>query len=517
MTARGTEHPTRIGAPACPLPSPSSTGHDEFVARHIGPTADELARMLDVIGVGVARRAARPDRAGVDPHRRRRSTCRRPASETEVLAALRALAGRNAPRTSLIGMGYSATITPASSSATCSRTRRGTRPTRRTSPRSARAGSRRCSTSRRWSPSSPGSRGQRLAARRGDGRRRGDDDGPPAVARRVSNRFVVHHDTHPQTIAVLRTRAEPIGIELVVGDVDDARRRLLRRPVQPADVDRRDRRLARGDRAGPRRRRPRRRRHRPAGLRARPPRPASSAPTSPSARRSASACRWGSAARTPRSSPPTSRRRGPCPAASSASAPTPPAARRCASPCRPASSTSAARRRRRTSARPRCCWPTSPASTPPGTARTGCARIAERVHRLASIAADALRARRPDAAPRHVVRHGHGRRRRRRRASIAAAAATRASTCAASTTTTRRPHVRRDDDARRRRPGCSPAFGADARPRPRRRRRPTGCRRRPGAPTSSSPSRCSTATTPSTRCCATCAGWPTATSPSIAR
>ena len=93
------------------------------------------------------------------------------------------------------------------------------------------------------------------------------------MARRLSQgaestRFVVHHDTHPQTIAVLATRAEPVGIELVVGDVDERRRRLLRRPVQPADVDRRGRRLARGDRAGPRRRRPRRRRHRPAGLRA---------------------------------------------------------------------------------------------------------------------------------------------------------------------------------------------------------------------------------------------------------
>ena len=45
------------------------------------------------------------------------------------------------------------------------------------------------------------------------------------MARRLSksdsNRFVVHHDTHPQTIAVLATRAEPVGIELVVGDVDE--------------------------------------------------------------------------------------------------------------------------------------------------------------------------------------------------------------------------------------------------------------------------------------------------------
>jgi glycine dehydrogenase len=36
----------------------------------------------------------------------------------------------------------------------------------------------------------------------------------------TSDRFVVHHDTHPQTVAVLRTRAEPVGIDLVVGDVD---------------------------------------------------------------------------------------------------------------------------------------------------------------------------------------------------------------------------------------------------------------------------------------------------------
>ena len=45
------------------------------------------------------------------------------------------------------------------------------------------------------------------------------------MARRLSKspsaRFFVHHDTHPQTIAVLATRAEPIGVELVVGDVDE--------------------------------------------------------------------------------------------------------------------------------------------------------------------------------------------------------------------------------------------------------------------------------------------------------
>ena len=75
------------------------------------------------------------------------------------------------------------------------------------------------------------------------------------LARTDSARFVVHHDTHPQTIAVLATRAEPIGVDLVVGDVDARRRWLLRCAVQPADLDRRDRRLDGGHRAGPRRRR----------------------------------------------------------------------------------------------------------------------------------------------------------------------------------------------------------------------------------------------------------------------
>ena len=46
-----------------------------------------------------------------------------------------------------------------------------------------------------------------------------------SLARRMTrggdrDRFFVHHDTHPQTIAVIATRADPVGIELVVGDVE---------------------------------------------------------------------------------------------------------------------------------------------------------------------------------------------------------------------------------------------------------------------------------------------------------
>ncbi len=41
------------------------------------------------------------------------------------------------------------------------------------------------------------------------------------VTRSESSRFFVHDDTHPQTIAVMATRAEPVGIELVVGPLDE--------------------------------------------------------------------------------------------------------------------------------------------------------------------------------------------------------------------------------------------------------------------------------------------------------
>ena len=48
------------------------------------------------------------------------------------------------------------------------------------------------------------------------------------TAKSKSNRFVVDADTLPQTLAVLRTRAEPIGIEVVVADLSAVGR--CRRP-----------------------------------------------------------------------------------------------------------------------------------------------------------------------------------------------------------------------------------------------------------------------------------------------
>jgi len=84
---------------------------DEFISRHIGPSADEQAAMLEVIGapsldalidqtVPAAIRLPAPlPLADARP-------------ETEALAALKTIAGKNTINKSLIGMGYADAVTP---------------------------------------------------------------------------------------------------------------------------------------------------------------------------------------------------------------------------------------------------------------------------------------------------------------------------------------------------------------------------------------------------------------------
>ncbi len=191
--------------------------------------------------------------------------------------------------------------------------------------------------------------------------------------RHAGNAFFVHSDTHPQTIAVLRTRAEPVDIELVVGEVDDLDPQrcfgaLFSTPTSTGAL--RD--------FGPQFEAV----HAAGGLVVvaadllslvllRSPGEAGADIVVGSAQRFGVPIGFGG----PHAGYLATRAKGtpaPCRAGSSGSAPTPADAPRCASRCRRANSTSAGRRRRPTSARRRCCWPTSPASTPHGTGRTGC-------------------------------------------------------------------------------------------------------------------------------------------------
>ena len=83
-----------------------------FAARHIGPSGDDVSRMLDAVGYGSIDElmdAAIPE--SIRWHGRLNLPAA--ATEAETIAELRALAGRNQPLVSMIGLGYYGTHTPA--------------------------------------------------------------------------------------------------------------------------------------------------------------------------------------------------------------------------------------------------------------------------------------------------------------------------------------------------------------------------------------------------------------------
>ncbi len=204
---------------APPTPLAHLTGDEDFVARHVGPTDVELEQMLEVIG---AKSLDDLLDQTVPAAIRSETPLDLPAARSEpaVIDALRRFADRNRLRTSLIGMGYTNTHTPAV-----------IRRNLLEDPAWYTA----------YTPYQPEISQGRLEALLNFQTMVSELTGLPianaslldeataaaeamAMARRLartdSARFVVHHDTHPQTIAVLATRAEPIGVELVVGDVD---------------------------------------------------------------------------------------------------------------------------------------------------------------------------------------------------------------------------------------------------------------------------------------------------------
>ncbi len=192
---------------------------DEFVARHIGPSPSQIEVMLATIGVASLDELI--DQA-VPASIRETGPLELPGpvSERDVIAELRQLAGKNQVLTSLIGMGYTNTIMP---------------------PVIARNVFENPAWYTAYTPYQPEISQGRLEALLNFQTMISEltgleianasllDEATAAaeamtmarrLARGAGDRFFVHHDTHPQTIAVLATRAEPVGIELVVGDVD---------------------------------------------------------------------------------------------------------------------------------------------------------------------------------------------------------------------------------------------------------------------------------------------------------
>ncbi|MEW1935767.1 aminomethyl-transferring glycine dehydrogenase [Dietzia maris] len=209
-------------------PDTARTG-GEFVARHLGPDAHGLERILDTIGVGsldeLAERAVPSvilDEVGPDGRAEGIDALPEPLSEADTLAALRELANRNTVAVSMIGQGYYDTLTPP-------------------------VLIRNIIESPAWytgyTPYQPEISQGRLEALLNFQTMVSDltgmdmagasmlDEGTAAaeamtMLRRAnrsskSPRFAVDTDIFPQTAAILATRAEPLGIELVTANLVD--------------------------------------------------------------------------------------------------------------------------------------------------------------------------------------------------------------------------------------------------------------------------------------------------------
>ena len=189
----------------------------DFSGRHIGPSQAAQRQMLDSLGFSALNeltRAALPE--GTPPQAG--LSLPAPLTETQVLAELRRMAGRNQLLTSMIGLGYYDTITPAV-------IRRNVleNPAWYTA----------------YTPYQPEISQGRLEALLNFQTMIADltalpwagasllDEATAAVeamtltrrAVKRGNVFLADADCLPQTLDVLRTRAEPLGIELVVAPV----------------------------------------------------------------------------------------------------------------------------------------------------------------------------------------------------------------------------------------------------------------------------------------------------------
>ena len=197
--------------------SPSS-GAVDFIGRHIGPSRAEIDHMLNVIGVESVQELIEQT-VPEDIRDAGELALPQPIDESAAIAELRAIASANRPFTSLIGMGYAGTVMP---------------------PVIRRNVLENPAWYTAYTPYQPEISQGRLEALINFQTMVSELTGLPVanaslldeataaaeamtVARRASvasgSVFFVHEDTHPQTINVLATRAEPVGVRLVVGSV----------------------------------------------------------------------------------------------------------------------------------------------------------------------------------------------------------------------------------------------------------------------------------------------------------
>ncbi|MEX2519725.1 MAG: aminomethyl-transferring glycine dehydrogenase [Paracoccaceae bacterium] len=186
--------------------------------RHIGPSPSEMAEM--VAAIGVADLDALIDQTVPASIRQKEPLTWVPLAEHELLARMREVAARNRVMTSLIGQGYYGTVTP---------------------PAIQRNILENPAWYTAYTPYQPEIAQGRLEALLNYQTMVADLTGLPvanaslldeataaaeamAMAERTSKSkaraFFVDESCHPQTLAVIRTRAEPLSIEIVTGAVE---------------------------------------------------------------------------------------------------------------------------------------------------------------------------------------------------------------------------------------------------------------------------------------------------------
>tara|TARA_R110002110_G_scaffold214702_22_gene428497 strand:- start:9825 stop:12665 length:2841 start_codon:yes stop_codon:yes gene_type:complete len=184
--------------------------------RHIGPSPEEMSAMLQVVGVSTLDELM--DQTIPASIQQKTPLSWAPLAEHELLEKMRGVAARNRVMTSLIGQGYYGTVTP---------------------PAIQRNILENPAWYTAYTPYQPEIAQGRLEALLNFQTMVADLTGLPVanaslldeataaaeamtMAQRASrskaNGFFVDRNCHPQTIAVIQTRAQPLGIEVIIGD-----------------------------------------------------------------------------------------------------------------------------------------------------------------------------------------------------------------------------------------------------------------------------------------------------------
>ncbi|MEO7148407.1 MAG: aminomethyl-transferring glycine dehydrogenase [Rhodanobacteraceae bacterium] len=195
--------------------------HDAFIERHIGPNDDEIVRMLRAVGFDSLE--AMTDAIVPGKIKSAASLALPQAiSETEALAKIRAIADQNQVFKSFIGQGYYGTHTP---NVILRNILENPAWYTAYTPYQAEISQGRMEALINFQTMCADLTGMEIA------NASLLDEATAAAeamtlarrsAKSKSNVFFVSNGVHPQTIEVLRTRAEPLHIELVIGDEDAA-------------------------------------------------------------------------------------------------------------------------------------------------------------------------------------------------------------------------------------------------------------------------------------------------------